>query len=610
MLILSAISALALFCATLGHEEASHPADLGILRLPAELSRVKKREDDSPYFWQCETVNLWKGRAGYVNVVAFLDTSWQYSFRQAVMLKLLKTRLEKSGFADIWFFVVTAPIDLPEEKLVDDMEIDAWNEISAQESENLLNTAEKAIYDFSSNEESQIIYIQDTPQLRIWEHFHASKDQIVVMDRCGKMAYQVIVPWSILYYPYVKAAILSTYKEEPCGPCDIHVTSSNTSSEHADYEMQTTTVGADIAITQNSVFPDSQNLTNSNKNSEGDTTEPTIVLQSVITNPLSNKCDSIIAEVKNEKDSFSTLNSSTISTTSVHPNNEVTTVATVFIETELKNRTLPSDSVNSSINNVASTVEDEDKEANLDVSGRNPEQDTKIDSASKADAKNGEAVKEVKIAEEDSEFLLPARIIMRAPHVHWENGIMKKEEYLILKIGDPNYHRHIDSKIFPDKQEQLEPSVIMRDQDQDDKERKFIYEKDESPGLYGEVADYWRHHEDTEMTYRNQTAMFNADYDYTESIDEEERYSNSIAGYTTVVPQSDKMDEDYSTTEPKSETANENSAQKLKDENMERVNSATEKDVIDLNIKEEKIRHKLIDHYSKLLPWIYYVLHK
>jgi len=39
--------------------------------------------------------------------------------------------------------------------------------------------------------------------------------------RCGKLTYHVIVPWSILFFPYVKAAILSTYKEDPCGGCDV-----------------------------------------------------------------------------------------------------------------------------------------------------------------------------------------------------------------------------------------------------------------------------------------------------------------------------------------------------------------------------------------------------
>jgi hypothetical protein len=38
--------------------------------------------------------------------------------------------------------------------------------------------------------------------------------------RCGRLVYQVISPWSLLSYPYVKAAILSTYNDDPCGPCN------------------------------------------------------------------------------------------------------------------------------------------------------------------------------------------------------------------------------------------------------------------------------------------------------------------------------------------------------------------------------------------------------
>ena len=42
--------------------------------------------------------------------------------------------------------------------------------------------------------------------------------------RCGRLAYQVISPWSLLTYPYVKAAILSTYNDDPCGPCTVTLT--------------------------------------------------------------------------------------------------------------------------------------------------------------------------------------------------------------------------------------------------------------------------------------------------------------------------------------------------------------------------------------------------
>lgn len=39
--------------------------------------------------------------------------------------------------------------------------------------------------------------------------------------------------------------------------------------------------------------------------------------------------------------------------------------------------------------------------------------------------------------------------------------------------------------------------------------RKFTYDKDESPGLYGEVADYWRNLEDSDITDRNETSNDN-----------------------------------------------------------------------------------------------------
>ncbi|XP_063234361.1 uncharacterized protein LOC134537631 [Bacillus rossius redtenbacheri] len=43
---------------------------------------------------------------------------------------------------------------------------------------------------------------------------------ILVMDKCNRLTYQLIQPWSAPNYPYVKAAILSTYIDNPCGDCN------------------------------------------------------------------------------------------------------------------------------------------------------------------------------------------------------------------------------------------------------------------------------------------------------------------------------------------------------------------------------------------------------
>lgn len=69
---------------------------------------------------------------------------------------------------------------------------------------------------------------------------------------------------------------------------------------------------------------------------------------------------------------------------------------------------------------------------------------------------------------------------MRAPHVdEYSDRTLKSHEYLVLKTGEPDYHDHLDNK-------------------NDDEPKKSAYKlgrifgKDESPGIYGEVADYWR----------------------------------------------------------------------------------------------------------------------
>lgn len=56
---------------------------------------------------------------------------------------------------------------------------------------------------------------------------------------------------------------------------------------------------------------------------------------------------------------------------------------------------------------------------------------------------------DVNVASEDTDHLeqdpLPLRIIMQAPHLHGRE--MKKHTYLILKVGDPKFHGHLNSEI-------------------------------------------------------------------------------------------------------------------------------------------------------------------
>ncbi|XP_071450220.1 uncharacterized protein [Hetaerina americana] len=75
--------------------------------------------------------------------------------------------------------------------------------------------------------------LQDNPLTgySIWDKMGAVKDDILVFDRCGRLTFHVIMPWSMLTYPYVKAALLSTFHDEPCGPCN-DTTMSHYEQEH------------------------------------------------------------------------------------------------------------------------------------------------------------------------------------------------------------------------------------------------------------------------------------------------------------------------------------------------------------------------------------------
>ncbi|CAD6208197.1 GSCOCG00010450001-RA-CDS [Cotesia congregata] len=148
---------------------------------------------------KCPKAEFIAGQLGVVNVLGFLDPTQPSSYRQAVMLKVLKDRLKRSGLPEALFFVI----------------------INSRVSEDEEN---HSISSFKSAIAPDIFIIEDNEQLNIRKNFNGSKDQVLVIDRCGYLAYQIVLPWSILHFPYVKAAILSTHKDDPCGPCDTYAT--------------------------------------------------------------------------------------------------------------------------------------------------------------------------------------------------------------------------------------------------------------------------------------------------------------------------------------------------------------------------------------------------
>jgi hypothetical protein len=107
--------------------------------------------------------------------------------------------------------------------------------------------------------------------------------------------------------------------------------------------------------------------------------------------------------------------------------------------------------------------------------------------------------------------LMPIRIIMRAPHIDELNDQTRSYEYLVLKTGLSNYHGHLD----PEKDNESNLADVKSEVQSLTLEKSEIvkrtFGKDESPGLYGEVADYWRHFSNEQSPENIQFTMDNDD---------------------------------------------------------------------------------------------------
>lgn len=324
------------------------------------------------------------------------------------------------------------------------------NNSTDKSSEKIVESDNRSIDSLKSIIAPDIFIIEDNEELRIWQNFNGSKDQVIVIDRCGYLAYQIIVPWSILHFPYVKAAILSTHKDDPCGSCDTYAT----------------------------------------------------VIELDETEASTKDLDSTISEITESIVDF--------------------TIPEGIPVDKTENLDVTEDKLT-----ISNDLERVDESENFFSDGKK----LKVD----------------------------LRIIMHAPHYHMNGDATKKHEYLVQEYSKPNYHGHLDvpESNKDDRSTKLGDDLTLSN--------SIVFERDEGPGFFGEIADYWH---DVEIN-NPQTVDVNADED-----DESSERS--------------KIDQDI-TTEISAE-----------------ITENTEGEITD----EEEIRNKLIAHYSKLLPWIYYVLEK
>jgi hypothetical protein len=64
------------------------------------------------------------------------------------------------------------------------------------------------------------------------------KDDIIVYDKCGRLAYHIPFPKSYIRYRFVEAAILSAYLDNPCGPCSSPDSTRNVTISDGDLDTE------------------------------------------------------------------------------------------------------------------------------------------------------------------------------------------------------------------------------------------------------------------------------------------------------------------------------------------------------------------------------------
>lgn len=121
---------------------------------------------------------------------------------QATMLSKLDTRFRSAGYMNIQFAFV---YPLAEQRKRSNGSADAVPQ-------SLL----------SASVQHKLIVISDPSQSTDLQKLISGATYVI--DPCGRLAYIIYFPWSSIQNPFVKAAILSTVYDAPCGPCHVSVT--------------------------------------------------------------------------------------------------------------------------------------------------------------------------------------------------------------------------------------------------------------------------------------------------------------------------------------------------------------------------------------------------
>ncbi|XP_048458409.1 selenoprotein Pb-like [Rhincodon typus] len=144
--------------------------------------------------WEIADRKPMEEQIGHVVVVALLKASCGFCLTQATKLGSLRDKLKHQGLKDIHYMIV--------------------NEKSPQ--------SRAMLWELKRHTPEDIPVYQQSPfQRDVWSILQGNKDDFLIYDRCGKLTFHIVLPYSYLQFRYTEAAIRATYNKDICGNCGI-----------------------------------------------------------------------------------------------------------------------------------------------------------------------------------------------------------------------------------------------------------------------------------------------------------------------------------------------------------------------------------------------------
>ncbi|XP_021712557.1 uncharacterized protein LOC110681097, partial [Aedes aegypti] len=210
--------------------------------------------------------------------------------------------------------------------------------------------------------------------------------QVYVVDRCSRISYIIEPPWSLIQYSYVKAAVLSTMYDRPCGECDVdNFLNASLPEKKLDQFIMLPALNVTETASGSSKAPAILNITEMVSGTKGTTTlAPTTPMASDVS-PYDESTESEEVSVEEYSEVVTTTDEPTVVQQS------------------------------SNITEVNATDSEEDYPfANFNPSG--------------------------------PELVLPLKIIIPAIHIHYdqpkENNSYEKYSYVVFQSDNPSVHQH------------------------------------------------------------------------------------------------------------------------------------------------------------------------